>query len=120
MEFNLIGIRRGNFVIDKNQMVESFKDISDLLITFTKEGKVKNNQDTNKVVMSLFRNDYDNIFRMHFVHREKKYDTSIINKFKEDIIPQIKAYFLDEDNNNYYINIKENKGELSLIKVYRK
>lgn len=71
MEFNLIGIRRGNFIIDKSQMVESFKDISNLLIAFAKEGKVKDNQDTNRVVMSLFWDNYDNYFKMHFVHREK-------------------------------------------------
>lgn len=120
MEFNFTGIRRGNFIIDKNQMVEFFGDISNLVITFTKEEKAKTNQDTNRIVMSLFLDNYDNVFKMHFIHREEKYDTNIINKFKEDMISQIRVYFLDEYNNNYYIHIKDSKGELRLIKIYRK
>src|SRR5690606_19582085 len=116
MEFDLIGIRRGNFIIDKKDMLVYFHNVPNLVIIFTNDSRTNKTLNSTSIVMSLYYDTFDDVFKMHFTNRDEGYKKEITAQFKEEIVSQIRNYFIDKMNRKYYINIEENKDGISLVK----
>ena len=117
MEYDLVGIRRGNFIISKREMDIYFDRFEDLFIIFNKPVSGKRYKYPGSI-FSVQWSDYSNSFRMYFTDIKEGFHQSTITQFIEEMIPFIMK-FLDNDENrnkNSFFHICENEKILAIVK----
>ncbi len=117
MEFDITLIRRGNFIINKQEMKKYFSEIEDLFISFNSpvEGKWFKYRGS---IFSLHYSEYTDSFKIFFTDKKEGFDLITIEQFKNEMIPYILNILRNDSNRKSNINfhICEKNKKLSILR----